>query len=91
MYGIVCGMVEARRLQRTLIIPDSYLFDRTNETHAINGGYYMLNDVLNITLMRQYVPILVVNDPLNYVLRMTAKKMRTLAVAPYHLGLEVRV
>ena len=74
---------------RTLVVPDSLLLDRTDTPWALNHGYYTLRDALNTTRMSQYVPMVIVNDPLNSLLRMAANKLRTLAIVPHHLSMEV--
>lgn len=82
-------MMEAKRMGRTLVVPDSLLLDRSDTPWALNHGYYMLRDALNTTRMQQYVPMVIVNDPLNSLLRMAANKLRTLAIVPHHLTMEV--
>lgn len=89
IFELMCAMMEAKRMGRSLVVPDSLLLDRSNTAWALNHGYYMLRDALNTTRMSQYVPLVIVNDPLNSLLRMAANKLRTLAIVPHHLTMEV--
>lgn len=83
-------MVEAKRLKRTLILPNKLLLERKHSFKAGGDGFKMLEHVLNFTLLQTYVPIIFASSPNDYADDLVGLEMRTMMLAPVNIATEVR-
>lgn len=83
-------MMEAKVLNRTLILPDALLL---MQTHSFQDGdvFKPLRDILNITRLQKYVDVVVTPAPNKYVDDLVEKEWRTVLMAPRTLFADVRL
>lgn len=88
VHAIACAMMEAKVLNRTLILPDALLL---MQTHSFQDGdvFKPLKDILNITRLQKYVDVVVTPAPNKYVDDMVEKEWRTVLMAPRTLFADV--
>lgn len=89
VHAIACAMVEAKRLKRTLVLPNKLLLERKHSFTAGGDGFKMMEHVLNFTLLQSYVPIIFASSPNDYADDLVGLEMRTMLVAPVNLATEV--
>lgn len=90
VHAIACAMVEAKRLKRTLILPNKLLLERKHSFSTGGDGFKMLEHVLNFTLLESYVPIVFASSPNDYADDLVGLEMRTMLIAPVNILTEVR-
>lgn len=80
--------MEAKVLNRTLILPDALLL---MQTHSFQDGdvFKPLRDILNISRLQQYVDVVVTPAPNKYVEDLVEKEWRTVLMAPRTLFADV--
>lgn len=82
--------MEAKMLNRTLILPDALLLMKTHSFQD-RAVFKPLKDILNISRLQDYVNVIVTPAPNQFVQDLVAQEWRTMLMAPKNLYADVRV